>query len=68
MKYIEFYDALLANRLITPIWKEVLPLIENELDDNKYKENFMVLFTIMFSLMDDGNICMSLNEVFQSKT
>lgn len=62
MKYIELYDALLANRLITPIWKEVLPLIENELDDNKYKENFMVLFTIMFSLMDDGNICMSLNE------
>ena len=62
MKYEEFYEALSANKLIAPIWKEVLPIISNELDDNQYKENFMVLFTIMFSLLDDGNVCMSLKE------
>ena len=62
MKYEEFYEALSTNKLIEPIWKEVLPLIANELDDNEYKENFMVLFTIMFSLLDDGNVCMSLKE------
>ena len=62
MKYEEFYEALSANRLIAPIWKEVLPLVANELEDNQYKENFLVLFTIMFSLLDDGNICMSLKE------
>ena len=62
MEYLKFYDALLSNRLITPIWKEVLKIIENELENNENKDDYLILFCIMFSLMNDGNICMSLNK------
>ena len=61
MEYLMYFDALLKNRLITPIWKEVLSLIEGELDV-KNKDDALILFTILFSLTDDGNLCMSLDE------
>ena len=58
----KFYDDLFVNGLIAPIWREALNLLENELNDSVNKENYLILFTIMFSLMDDGNICMSLDK------
>ena len=62
MEYLKYYEALLKNRLITPIWKEVISLIENEIDDSDYKDDCLILFFVLFSLVDDGNICMSLNK------
>lgn len=61
MEYKKFFDSLLVNRLITPIWKEVISLIENELEDSSKKDDALILFMILFSLNDDGNICMSLD-------
>ena len=33
MEWLEYYEALLKNRLITPIWKEVLSLLEGEIEN-----------------------------------
>ncbi len=62
MEYNKFNDALINNRLLTPIWKEVISLLNIELDDCKDKDDYLILFCILFSLMDDGNIAMSLNK------
>ena len=61
MEYWKFYDSLLSNRLITTIWKEVLNLLDEQIDDSQEKNNYLILLTILFSLVDDGNICMSLD-------
>ncbi len=62
MEYLKYFDSLLTNRLITPIWREVLLLIDNELGNDKSKDDYLILFTILFSLIDDGNICMSIDK------
>ena len=49
-EYLKFFDALLTNRLITAIWKEVLSILNNELDESDDKENYLILFTILFAL------------------
>lgn len=60
MEYNKFIDALINNRLLTTIWKEVITLIDNEMDDSNDKDDCLILFSILFSLIDDGNIAMSL--------
>lgn len=62
MEYLKYFDALFVNRLITPIWKEILFILNDELDESDDKDDFLILFTMLFSLNDDGNICMSLNK------
>ena len=62
MDYKEYYNLLLENKMITPIWKYVLELIEEEIKDNKNKDNYLVIFAIYFSLINDGNITISLNK------
>ena len=62
MEYLKFYEALLSNHLITPIWKEVSLLISDEMDEFDNKDDYLILFFILFSLVDDGNLCMSLNK------
>lgn len=62
MEYLKFYEALKANRLITPIWKDVILLLQDELEDSPDKDDLLILILILFALADDGNICMSLNE------
>lgn len=62
MEWLEYYEALLKNRLITPIWKEVLSLLEGEIENVSGKDDYLVLLSILFSLVDEGNICMSLNK------
>lgn len=62
MEYIAFYNSLKDNRLITPIWGKVLSLIDNELGGIQDKDNYLVVFAILFSLINDGNICMSLKK------
>ena len=60
--YRKFYDFLLKNRLITPIWKYILELIENEIKEDLNKDNYLIIFAIYFSLIGDGNICISLEK------
>ena len=48
--------------MITPIWKYVLELIEEEIKDNENKDYYLVIFAIYFSLINDGNITISLNK------
>ena len=62
MNYLEFYDLLSTFELVEPIDKYLLSLVENEIKDRQDKESLMIFFTVMFSLIDDGNACVSLDE------
>lgn len=62
VNYKEIYENLLSFRLITPIWKYVLEIIENEIKDKTNKDYYLVIFSVYFSLIDDGNICISLDK------
>ena len=62
VNYKEIYENLLSFRLITPIWKYVLEIIENEIKDKTNKDYYLVIFAVYFGLIDDGNICISLDE------
>ena len=57
-----FYEFLLKNKIITNIWKYVLDIIEEQLMYNPNKDSYLTIFTIYFSLINDGNVCMSLDE------
>ena len=48
-------------KVINPIWEYILKVIEKQIKDNKDKDYYLVLFTIYFALIDEGNITMSLN-------
>lgn len=63
MEYLKYFDALIENRLITPIWKNIIHLVEKELKDSKEKDDFLIIFIILFALIDDGNLCISLDKI-----
>lgn len=58
----EFYELLLKNKMITPIWKSVISLIDELLDNDSNKDSYLKLFLIYFSLIDDGNLYMNLDK------
>lgn len=60
--YLYFYNLLLKNRLITPIWQYELKLLDLELDSEKNKNEYLILFSIYFSLIGMGNVVMSLDK------
>lgn len=62
MKYLKFYNLLSSYNLIEPIDKYLLSLIEQEIEDKTDKDDYLVFFTVFFSLIDDGNACVSLNK------
>ena len=62
MEYLKYFDALIENRLITPIWRNIIILIEKELKDSNDKDDYLIIFIILFALIDDGNLCISLDE------
>ena len=62
MDYLYFYKLLFNNHLITPIWEYELRLIETELKDNKNKNEYLILFSIYFCLIDLGNVVMRLDK------
>ena len=66
MEYKDFYKLLSKYRMITPIWEYELELIKNEMDKSD-KDNYLILFSIYFSLIGKGNVCMSLDENILSK-
>jgi len=59
--YKSFYNFLLKNRLITPVWGYILQMIEDELKIIE-KDKYLIIFSIYFSLIGDGNICISLEK------
>ena len=59
--YKDFYNFLLKNRLIESIYGYILDIIENEIKDNNDKDYYLIIFSMYFSLIGDGNICISLN-------
>ena len=52
------------NRLLSPIWKYVInDIISEEINCNdEDKNDLLIFFSVYFSLVDDGNVCISLNE------
>ena len=58
----ECFKFLLQNKLITPIWEYILEIIENEIKEKQNKEYYLIIFSLYFGLIDDGNICISLDE------
>ncbi|MCQ2772934.1 MAG: exodeoxyribonuclease V subunit alpha [Bacilli bacterium] len=68
-----FYRLLLDNSLISAVWEGVLDILASEINESVLKKQYLNLFAIYFSLIDDGNICMSLdsnvlNEKWGKKT
>ena len=66
---LEFFELLLKNKFISNIWRYVLEMIDQNISDDLLdKQQLMNLFTIYFSLIDDGNTTISLDEkVLKSK-
>ena len=60
--YNYFYELLTKTNLITPIWKYELDLISNEIKNEENKDCYLIIFSIYFSLINSGNICISLNK------
>ena len=69
LSYVEFFELLLKNKFISNIWRYVLEMIDQNISDDLLdKQQLMNLFTIYFSLIDDGNTTISLDEkVLKSK-
>ena len=59
--YIEFYNKLNKYNMITPVYKHLLSLIDEEINISG-KDEILILFAIYFSLLSDGNIGMSLDK------
>ena len=57
----EWFKFLLQNKLITPIWEYILEIIKNEIKEKQNKEYYLIIFSLYFGLIDDGNICISLD-------
>ncbi len=57
-----YFQLLNKNRLISEIWLHILDLIAIEINDKKDKDNYLIIFAIYFSLIDDGNVAMSMNK------
>ena len=60
MTYKEFYLKLKEINIITPIYIHELDFLNAYLD-NSFKDELLKLFIIYFSLVCDGNLCMSLD-------
>lgn len=62
MEYLEFFDLLLSFDLVEPIDKYLLSMVEKEIEGRKDKNDLLIFFSMMFSLIDDGNACISLDK------
>ena len=59
MNYKEYYSHLKKYNLINDIWFYLIDLIKDEYNNI---DNYLIILIIYFSLVDDGNIYISLNE------
>lgn len=60
--YNEFYNFLLKNKLIDPVYGYVLDIIDDEIKGVNNKEHYLSIFAMYFCLINDGNICISLDK------
>lgn len=68
MDYKTFGNLLVNNRFLSPIWIDVASIIDEELKDKENKNEIIELLLIYFSLIDDGNTCVSLDkDIFTAK-
>lgn len=56
-----FYGLLEKYKVIHPVWKQILNIIDSQIKEKENKEAYLILFAIYFTLIDEGNIAMSLN-------
>lgn len=61
MNYKDCYLLLEKYNLLVPIWKYPLELIADQFD-SEFKNEYLIIFSIYFSLIDDGNTTVSLNK------
>lgn len=66
MNYKDYFDKLIDFKIITPIWKIELDFID-EISNFNDKNEVLSLFSIYFSLVCDGNLCMSLDKDILNK-
>ena len=60
--YKSFLSLLEKYKLIEIVYSYLIPLIEDEINDEENKSSFIILFSIYFCLLCDGNITMSLDK------
>ena len=61
MDICKFNEILIKYNLMNKVWIYSSRLISSKIN-NDNKDEYLKLFSILFSLIDDGNICMSLNK------
>lgn len=62
MNYLDLYNLYLKYNLISPIYGLLLQFLDKEIEKNVEKEDALKIFLIYFSLVCDGNVCISLTE------
>ena len=62
MDYASFRDLLLKFELLEKIDIYLLSMVEEEIKDRDDKDTLLVFFSVLFSLIDDGNACVSLEK------
>lgn len=68
MDYKKFYKLLNKYRFISLIYEEILKIIENEIKNKENINEILNIFSIYFSLIEEGNTTISLNkEVLKNK-
>lgn len=61
MNYKDCYSLLEKYNLLVPIWKYPLELIADQFC-SEFKDEYLIIFSVYFSLIDDGNTTVSLNK------
>ena len=61
MNYIEYGKILYKNHFLSPIYLKVIDLVHDEIKEKEHNDEILKLFLVYFSLVCDGNTCMSLD-------
>lgn len=62
MTYNELFDRMKESGMISADWRHVIALVKNEIASSEGYDDCMKLFILYFSLIDDGNVYMPLDE------
>ena len=58
--YKDLFEVIKNEKGISPLWLKILNMLEGL--EPKARDAALKLFCIYFSLLDDGNICIALDE------
>lgn len=62
MTYYELFEAMCGCEMISYTWKHIIKMLAAEIDSEPQKDKFLKILLTYFSLIDDGNVYMSLKE------